>query len=73
MEKMIRLSNKRSKKKVTVTMDKFEFVHRLLSHIPEKDFKIVRYVGLYSRRGYKHRQTEFSEEEAILIMIQKLM
>jgi len=53
--------------KVTVTMDKFEFVHRLLSHIPEKNFKIVRYIGLYSRRGYKHRQTEFCDEEAILI------
>jgi uncharacterized Zn finger protein (UPF0148 family) len=57
----------RTKQKITVTMDKFEFVHRLLSHIPEKNFKIVRYVGLYSRRGYKHRQTEFSDGEAILI------
>jgi uncharacterized Zn finger protein (UPF0148 family) len=57
----------KTKQKITVTMDKFEFLHRLLSHVPEKYFKIVRYVGLYSRRGYKHRQTEFSDEEAILI------
>jgi hypothetical protein len=57
----------KTKQKITVTMDKFEFVHRLLSHVPEKNFKIVRYIGLYSRRGYKHRQTEFSDEEAILI------
>lgn len=57
----------KTKQKITVTLDKFEFVHRLLSHIPEKNFKIVRYIGLYSRRGYKHRQTEFSDEEAILI------
>lgn len=57
----------RTKQKVTITMDKFEFVHRLLSHVPEKNFKIVRYFGIYSRRGYKHRQMEFSDEEAILI------
>jgi hypothetical protein len=37
----------------TVTMEKFEFIRLLLSHIPEKNFKIVRYVGVYSRRGYK--------------------
>jgi hypothetical protein len=51
----------------TVTMDKFEFIRLLLSHIPEKNFKIVRYVGIYSRRGYRHRQTEFHEGEIILI------
>ena len=53
---------------MTVTMDKFEFIRVLLSHIPEKNFKIVRYCGIYSRRDYKHRQTEFSEEEAKLII-----
>lgn len=53
--------------KITVTMDKFEFVGLLLSHIPEKNFKIVRYIGIYSRRGYRHRQTEFHEGEMILI------
>ncbi len=56
-----------TKQKITVTMDKFEFVRKLLSHIPEKNFKIVRYFGIYSRRGYRHRQMEFSDEEAILI------
>jgi len=49
----------------TVTMEKFEFIRLLLSHIPEKNFKIVRYVGVYSRRGYKHRQTEFHDGEII--------
>ncbi|HLB72258.1 MAG: transposase [Candidatus Methanoperedens sp.] len=58
----------KTKQRITVTMDKFEFVHRLLSHVPEKNFKVVRYIGLYSRRGYKHRQTEFSDEEAVLII-----
>jgi hypothetical protein len=56
-----------TKQKKTITMDKFEFIRLLLSHIPEKNFKIVRYVGIYSRRGYKHRQTEFHEGEIILI------
>lgn len=58
----------KTKRTITVTMDKFEFVRTLLSHIPEKNFKIVRYCGIYSRRGYKHRQTEFSEEEAKLVI-----
>lgn len=58
----------KTKTKITVTMDKFEFIQILLSHIPEKNFKIVRYFGIYSRRGYKHRQTEFSDEESKLII-----
>jgi hypothetical protein len=56
----------KTKIKRTVTMDKFEFIKLLLSHIPEKNFKIVRFVGIYSRRGYRHRQTEFHEGEIIL-------
>jgi hypothetical protein len=56
-----------TKQKKTVTMDKFDFIRLLLSHIPEKNFKIVRYVGIYSRRGYRHRQTEFHEGEIVLI------
>jgi uncharacterized Zn finger protein (UPF0148 family) len=55
-----------TKQKKTVAMDKFEFIRLLLSHVPEKNFKIVRYVGIYSRRGYRHRQTEFHEGEIIL-------
>ena len=56
-----------TEQKITVTMDKFEFIGLLLSHIPEKNFKIVRYVGIYSRRGYRHTQTEFHDAEMILI------
>jgi len=55
--------------KITVTMDKFEFVGLLLSHIPEKNFKIVRYIGIYSRRGYRHTQTEF--HEAVIVIIKR--
>lgn len=56
-----------TKQRRTVSMEKFEFIRLLLSHIPEKNFKIVRYVGIYSRRGYKHRQTEFLEGEILFI------
>jgi hypothetical protein len=56
-----------TKQRKTVTMEKFEFIRLILSHIPEKNFKIVRYVGIYSRRGYKHRQTEFHEGEILFI------
>jgi hypothetical protein len=56
-----------TKQKKTVIMHKFDFIQLLLSHIPEKNFKIVRYVGIYSRRGYRHRQTEFHEGEMVLI------
>ncbi len=56
-----------TERKITVTMDKFEFIGLLLSHIPEKNFKIVRYIGIYSRRGYRHTQTEFHDAEMILI------
>jgi len=57
----------RTKEKVTLTLDKFEFIKRLLSHIPEKNFKIIRCCGVYSRRGYKNVQTEFTEGEEIII------
>lgn len=50
-------------------MDKFEFVRLLLSHIPEKNFKIVRYTGIYSRRGYRHTQTEF--HDAVMVIIKR--
>ena len=56
-----------TKQRKTVTLERFEFIRLLLSHIPEKNFKIVRYVGTYSRRGYRHRQTEFHEGEIVLI------
>ena len=61
-----RYKNTKTKRKITVTMGQFEFVRLLLSHIPEKNFKIVKYCGIYSRRGYRHRQTEFSDEETKL-------
>jgi hypothetical protein len=37
-------------KEVKVIMDKFEFIHNVIKHIPNKNFKMVRYFGLHSRR-----------------------
>jgi len=56
-----------TKKEKNGNYGEIEFIRLLLSHIPEKNFKIVRYVGIYSRRGYKHRQTEFHDGEIIFI------
>jgi hypothetical protein len=33
-----------------VTLPAFEFIGRLVSLIPEKNLKLIRYCGLYSRR-----------------------
>jgi len=48
-----------SKKKIFVRMPKLEFIHRLLSHIPEKNFKVVRGYGIYARRAKNIEQLEF--------------
>lgn len=39
-----------SKKKLTITLTMETFLGRILSHIPPKNFKMVRRFGLYSRR-----------------------
>ena len=40
-----------SKKKITITLTLEKFLGRILSHIPPKNFKMVRRFGLYSRRS----------------------
>jgi hypothetical protein len=42
---------KENKKKYTKTLPKFEFIKAVVQHIPDKQFKMVRRVGLYSRRS----------------------
>jgi len=37
----------------TVVMDKYEFIHYVIKHIPDKNFKMVRYYGIHSRRVKK--------------------
>jgi len=43
----------REAKTYTVVMDKFEFIHNVIKHIPDTHFKMVRYYGLHSRRARK--------------------
>lgn len=40
-------------KTVTERIPALEFIQKLIQHIPEKHFKMVRYYGLYARN---HRQ-----------------
>jgi len=37
----------------TVVMDKFEFIHNVVKHIPSKNFKMVRYFGMHGRKAKK--------------------
>ncbi len=37
----------------TVVMDIYEFIHNVIKHIPDKNFKMVRYYGIHSRRSKK--------------------
>ncbi len=39
---------------VTETIPSMEFIKRLIQHIPEKDFKMIRYYGVYGR----HRESD---------------
>lgn len=34
-------------------MDKYEFIHNVIKHIPDKNFKMVRYFGIHARRAKK--------------------
>lgn len=40
-------------KRVEEEIDVFEFIKRLIVHIPEKHFKMVRYYGIYARNNKK--------------------
>lgn len=37
----------------TAVMEKYEFIHNVIKHIPDKNFKMVRYFGLHARRAKK--------------------
>lgn len=40
------------KDRIEVSMPVMEFIGRIIKFIPDRQFKMVRYYGLYSRRGY---------------------
>jgi len=41
------------KKRVVSEMSVMEFISAIIQHIPDKNFKMIRYYGLYSRKGKK--------------------
>lgn len=43
--------DKKEKKEKTETIDVMEFIGRIIRHIPDRNFKTIRYYGLYSRRN----------------------
>ena len=45
-------------KRVEETVPVYEFIKRLIKHIPDKNFKVVRYYGLYARE-HKHSSKIF--------------
>ena len=48
-------------KRITETIPAMEFIQRLIRHIPEKNFKMIRYGGLYAR----HRDIDKKLQHAI--------
>jgi len=42
--------DKKEKREKTETIDVMEFIARIIRHIPDRNFKTIRYYGLYSRR-----------------------
>ena len=44
----------------------YEFIKKLILHIPEKNFKIVKYLGIYSRRSKgKHNFIKITEDRIL--------
>lgn len=50
---------------VTLTVE--EFITRILWHIPPKNFKMIRYYGLYSRINYPRTQIRKDKQESITV------
>jgi uncharacterized protein (DUF983 family) len=46
----------------TKTMDKFEFIYAVIQHMAPKNFKTIRYFGLYARRSH----TKYSISKSLL-------
>jgi hypothetical protein len=44
----------REGKTYTVIMEKFEFIHNVIKHIPDQNFKMVRYYGIHGRRAKRN-------------------
>lgn len=59
-------------KRVEVELDAFEFIKKVIIHIPEKHFKMIRYYGIYARNN-KHNGEFFKlVNEKVAIELRKL-
>ena len=54
----------RDEKKHYVSMDVYEFISALIQHIPEKQFKMIRYYGAYSRK-HKKKYKKYLRHQSI--------
>lgn len=45
----------------TVIMDKYEFIHSVIKHIPDENFKMVRYYGIHGRRAIKYTREKMNK------------
>ena len=57
---------KRDEKEHTVVMDKYEFIHNVVKHIPDKNFKMVRYFGIHARRAKKRVKEVMNKLELLV-------
>lgn len=60
----------REGKTCTVVMEKYEFIHNVIKHIPDKNFKMVRYFGIHARRA---KNTVYSAMEKLGLVIKYLI
>lgn len=54
----------KTEKKVFITIPVEEFIRRVIQHIPEPHFKMIRYYGAYCRK-WKRRYRRYLEQESI--------
>lgn len=59
-------------KRVEETIHVYEFIKRLIKHIPDKNFKVVRYYGLYAKK-HKHSRKIFKLLNDAQIQIRQLL
>jgi len=59
-------------KRVEETIHVYEFIKRLIKHIPDKNFKVVRYYGLYAKE-HKHAKKIFKLLNDVQIQIKEML
>lgn len=56
--------DREKEKKVSITISVEEFIRRVIQHIPERQFKMIRYYGAYCRK-WKKRYQRYLVQESI--------